>query len=217
MDQTPTPTNNENKPFYQTKEFWMEVLRAAGVVVILAVIVLAGITVYKKLNDSDKASDSDSESRSGLVSRSGDRFPKLKKGEELHIVVTDIKNLCRDENLLIFDEGGKVEFTALNDEAKMIVSSGSAEGKSFDELIKQMVTSTAPLDASELLVSDYCMIYDGYLDNSDHSVGYAYLELILGDNGYYVFVQGLAAGPEDPSVVKARDFSKRLEAFLKLT
>ena len=111
MDQTPTPTNNENKPFYQTKEFWMEVLRAAGVVVILAVIVLAGITVYKKLNDSDKSSDSDSENRSGLVSRSGDRFPKLKKGEELHIVVTDIKNLCRDENLLIFDEGGKVEFT----------------------------------------------------------------------------------------------------------
>lgn len=215
MDQTPMPNNNENKPFYQTKEFWMEVLRCAGVVVILAVIVLAGISVYKKLNDSDKASDS--ENRSGLVSRSSDRIPKLKKGNDLHIVVTDIKNLCRDENLLIFDEGGKVEFTALDDDAKMIVSSGSAEGKSFEELVKQMITSTAPLDASELLVSDYCVIYDGYLDNSDHSLGYAYLELILGDNGYYVFVQGLAADPEDPSVAKARDFSKRLESFLKLT
>lgn len=215
MDQTPMPSNNENKPFYQTKDFWLEVLRGAGVVVILAVIVLACISVYKKLNDSDKTSDS--ESRSGLVSRSGDRMPKLKKGNDLHIVVTDIKNLCRDENLLIFDEGGKVEFTALDDEAKMIVSAGSAEGKSFDELIKQMVTSTAPLDASELLVSDYCLIYDGYLDNSDHSVGYAYLELIFGDNGYYVFVQGLAADPEDPSVVRAREFSKRLESFLKLT
>ncbi len=215
MDQTPIPSNNENTPFYRSKEFWLEVLRGVGVVVILAVIVLAGISVCKKLHDSDRFSDT-GENFSGLISKSGEKIPKHRKGSGLHIVVTDMKNLCRDENLLIFDEAGKVEFTALDDDAEMIVSSGSSEGKSFDELISQMVTATAPLDASELLVSDYSMIYDGYLDNSNHDLGYAYLELILGDNGYYVFVQGLASTPDDPSVAKARDFSKRLEAYLQL-
>lgn len=216
MDQTPMPSNNENTPFYKTKDFWLEVARGVGAVIILAAVVLASIAVYKKLHDSDNGS-SDQDSSSGLISKSGDRMPKLAKGTDLHIVVTDIKNLCRDENMIIYDESGTVAFTALDDSAKMIVSSASSQGKSFEKLIEQLVTSTAPFDDAEMLVSDYCLIYDGYLDKSDHSLGYVYLELIYGDNDFYIMVQGLASDPSDPSVTKAKDFSKRLESYLKLT
>ncbi|MBR4819464.1 MAG: hypothetical protein IKZ74_05375 [Clostridiales bacterium] len=214
MDQTPTPKNNENKPFYQTQEFWLEVARAVGVAIMVAAMILAGVAVYNKLRDSKKSSSK--EDSSGLISKSGDRVPKLTKDSGLHIVVTDIKNLCRDENLIIFDESGSVEFTALDDSAKMIVSSASTQGKSFEKLIEQLVTSTAPFDDAEMLITDCCLIYDGYLDKSDHSLGYAYIELIYGDNDYYIMVQGLAADSSDPSVVSAREFSKRLEEYLKL-
>ncbi|MBO4650778.1 MAG: hypothetical protein IK109_11435 [Clostridiales bacterium] len=215
MDQTPMPSNNENTPFYKTKDFWLEVARGVGVVLILAAVIVASVAVYKKLrNDADNSSEKDDSQN--LITKNGGRLPKLSKNNGLHIVVTDIKNLCRDENLIIFDESGTVGFTALDDSAKMIVSSASAQGKSFEKLIEQLVTSTAPFDDAEMQMSDCCLIYDGYLDKSDHSLGYAYLELIYGDNDYYVMVQGLAPDPSDPSVASARDFSKRLEEYLKL-
>lgn len=215
MDQTPMPSNNENTPFYKTKDFWLEVLRGVGVVVILAAVIIAGVAVYKKLSSSD-SENNEKDPSSGLVSKSMDRMPKLKRGEELHISVTDIKNLCRDEGLLIYEESGTVEFTALDENAKMIVSAASAQGKSFEGLCEQMVTSTAPLDGAELMVSDFRLVYDGYLDNSNHANGYAYLDLIYGDNEFYVFVQGLAEDPSDPSIARAREFSKKLEEYLKI-
>ena len=114
---------------------------------------------------------------------------------------------------MISDDASGKSFIAFNDTMKMIVTVDELQGKTFEELAEELVTSSAPLNSREMVRSDNYIKYEGYLDKDQPEYGYCFLELICSDT-CYVFVQGLGDTAADPEIAQILIFSHRLESKL---
>ena len=101
---------------------------------------------------------------------------------------------------MISDDASGKSFIAFNDTMKMIVTVDELQGKTFEELAEELVTSSAPLNSREMVRSDNYIKYEGYLDKDQPEC--------------YVFVQGLGDTAADPEIAQILIFSHRLESKL---
>ena len=152
------------------------------------------------------------------LTKSADKMANtLKKRKHKDIVFTadDIKKFCTDNGLQIQSGDTDTGFLAINDTMGVIITVEEHQGKTFDDLVTQLVTSSAPLNSRAFDVSDNFLIYEGYLDKDQPEYGYCYLELLYGEK-YYIFLQGLGDTPSAADIAQMRILAFRLEKLLKL-
>lgn len=214
----------DHVPFFKEPGFGKMLAIVLCVVILVGVIAgVAGYYAGKKGSSEKPASVSDPENpsrvRPNYITKSAEKIIKNMKQKRPHkdisFTVDDIKKFCTDNGLQIQTGETPAGFLAINDTMGLIITVEEHQGKTFDELVAQLVTSSAPLNSRAFDQSDNLLIYEGYLDKDQPSYGYCYLELLYGDK-YYIFLQGLGDTPSSSEIAQMRILAFRLEKLLKL-
>ncbi|MBP5416216.1 MAG: hypothetical protein J6Y58_01695 [Clostridiales bacterium] len=214
----------EKTSLFKQPGFWKNFsIILCAVILVGAIAGVAGYYAGKKGNSEKSSRSNDSEGSSSEVSvnyltKSADKMANtLKKRKHKDIVFTadDIKKFCTDNGLQIQSGDTDTGFLAINDTMGVIITVEEHQGKTFDDLVAQLVTSSAPLNSRAFDVSDNFLIYEGYLDKDQPEYGYCYLELLYGEK-YYIFLQGLGDTPSAADIAQMRILAFRLEKLLKL-
>ena len=214
------------KPGSSAKDqnFWKTLCLVLIAVIIVGIAAgVAGYYAGKKgsSNNSsrtDPSGEQNSETRANYISKSAEKIAKsAKRRQHKDIIFTpdEIKKFCTDNGLQIQQGQTATGFLAINETMGMIVTVEEHQGKTFDELVNELVVSSAPLNSRNFEMSDNLLIYEGYLDKDQPDYGYCYLELLYGDK-YYIFLQGLGDTPSAAEIAQMRILAFQMEKLLKL-
>ncbi len=204
--------------------FWKNLCLVLIAVILVGIV--AGVAGYyagkKGASDNPSKTDSsgeqNSETRANYISKSAEKIAKsAKRRQHKDIIFTpdEIKKFCTDNGLQIQQGQTGTGFLAINETMGVIVTVEEHQGKTFDELVNQLVVSSAPLNSRNFEMSDNLLIYEGYLDKDKPEYGYCYLELLYGDK-YYIFLQGLGDTPSAADIAQMRILAFQMEKLLKL-
>ena len=227
-DSKALPDHDADAPFFKEPKFWKNVKVVLGAVVIVGVI--AGVAAvagyyagktgsFEKTSDDTESIDTNDSSGSSHLKKTAEKIAGSSKNKRPHkdiaFTPAEIKSFCTENGLMI-SEGQTAEgFLAYNDTMKMIITVEENQGKSFDELVDQLIVSSAPLNSRAFEMSDNLLIYEGYLDKDQPQYGFCYLELLYGEK-YYIFIQGLGQEPADAEIGQIRLIAYHLEEKLKM-
>lgn len=210
-------------PAYSDRNLWKNAFITLVAVILIAAVGFGCWYYVKKVKGSDKkpeeeVTDTDSETKQiGYLKKTAQNIWKSSRSyrshKDIQFSLQDIRTFCKDNGLMISDDASGKSFIAFNDTMKMIVTVDELQGKTFEELAEELVTSSAPLNSREMVRSDNYIKYEGYLDKDQPEYGYCFLELICSDT-CYVFVQGLGDTAADPEISQILIFSHRLESKL---
>lgn len=222
VEQKETPSSpdshDSSKPFATKVENpW----RTAFVILITIVVVciVAAVGGYFAGKARYSGSDSESGNQKNYLAVTAEKMSKSSKNRRPHKDISftpdQIRKFCEDNELFIMDGSTTSSFMGFNSTMKVLVTVEETGGKTFDMLVEELITSSAPLNSREMTMSDNYIKYEGWLDVDHPEYGYCVLELIVGDN-YYIFLQGLGDKADDPAITQALLLEGRLEKELKM-
>lgn len=206
------------------QDFWKKLCMVLMAVILVGIVAgVAGYYAGKKgssgnSSKTDTSDDQSSEPRANYISKSAEKISKSAKRrqhKDIIFTVDEIKEFCKENGLQIQNGQTSTGFLAINETMGMIVTVEELQGKTFDELVNDLVVSSAPLNSKAFEMSDNMLLYEGYLDKDQPSYGYCYLELLCGDK-YYIFLQGLGDTPSSADIAQMRILAFRMEKLLKL-
>ena len=198
-----------------------------GVCILIAVIAVAGVVGFLlgrsgSSSKSSKKSEGEEKESVGLLYRHVEGLLKSKgirpnsevrPHADIQFAFPQIRTFCTDNGLTVMNLDTAYSFMAYNDTMRTIITVEKLNGKTFEDLVSELILSSAPLNSHGFIESDNYLVYEGYLDKDQPELGFCYLELICSDDGY-IFIQGLGEKPSDPDIAQVRLMAYHLEELV---